>query len=62
MVGFDTFGGDPIGDFALTSAAYSAIGRRIAVLGIPTLVVQEGGYAVAELGENLVGLLGGICE
>lgn len=60
--GFDTFGGDPIGDFALTGAAYPAIGRRIAALGLPTLVVQEGGYAVAELGENLVGLLRGLEE
>jgi len=58
--GFDTFGGDPIGDFALSSAAYPAIGRRIAELGLPTLVVQEGGYAVAELGENLAGLLRGM--
>ena len=60
--GFDTFGGDPIGDFGLSSAAYPAIGQRIAALGIPTLVVQEGGYAVAELGENLAGLLRGMIE
>ena len=58
--GFDTFGGDPLGDFALTAAAYPAIGRRIAALGLPTLVVQEGGYAVAALGENVVGLLRGL--
>jgi acetoin utilization deacetylase AcuC-like enzyme len=58
--GFDTFGGDPLGDFALTGAAYPAIGRRVAELGLPTLVVQEGGYAVAELGHNLSGLLGGL--
>lgn len=57
--GFDTFGGDPIADFALTAAAYPAIGRRIAALGLPTLIVQEGGYAVAALGENVVGLLRG---
>ena len=58
--GFDTFGGDPIGDFALTSAAYPAIGQRIAALGLPTLAVQEGGYAVAALGENAAGLLRGM--
>jgi acetoin utilization deacetylase AcuC-like enzyme len=60
--GFDTFAGDPIGDFALNSAAYPVIGRRIAALGLPTLVVQEGGYAVAELGENLAGLLNGMLK
>jgi acetoin utilization deacetylase AcuC-like enzyme len=58
--GFDTFDGDPIGDFALTAAAYPLIGRRIALLGLPTLVVQEGGYAVAALGENATGLLRGL--
>ena len=60
--GLDTFGGDPIGDFALTTTAYPLIGQRIAALGLPTLIVQEGGYAVAELGENIVGLLWGIQE
>jgi acetoin utilization deacetylase AcuC-like enzyme len=58
--GFDTFGDDPIGDFALTAGAYPRIGRRIATLGLPTLVIQEGGYAVAALGENAVALLGGL--
>jgi acetoin utilization deacetylase AcuC-like enzyme len=58
--GFDTFDGDPIGDFALTTDAYPLIGRRIAMLGLPTLVVQEGGYAVAALGENAAGLLRGL--
>lgn len=57
--GVDTFGGDPLGDFALTRAAYPAIGARIAQLGLPTLFVQEGGYAVAELGANIVALLSG---
>ncbi len=58
--GVDTFGGDPLGDFALTTAAYPQIGRRIAALGLPTLIVQEGGYAIDELGENVVGLLRGL--
>jgi acetoin utilization deacetylase AcuC-like enzyme len=57
--GFDTFGGDPIADFALSSAVYPRIGQRIAALGLPTLIVQEGGYAVDALGENAVGFLRG---
>jgi acetoin utilization deacetylase AcuC-like enzyme len=60
--GFDTFEGDPIGDFALNTAAYPSIGRRVAALKLPTLIIQEGGYAVAALGENLVGLLRGFAE
>ncbi|NJO84901.1 MAG: histone deacetylase family protein, partial [Blastochloris sp.] len=64
--GFDTFAGDPVaengGGFALTAEAYPLIGRRIAKLGLPTLIVQEGGYAVAALGENIIGLLRGFIE
>ncbi len=57
--GFDTFAGDPLGDFCLTTAAYARIGAAIAQLGLPTLFVQEGGYAIDELGHNLVSLLSG---
>ncbi|MFO7169826.1 MAG: histone deacetylase family protein [Chloroflexota bacterium] len=61
--GFDTFAGDPVanGDegFTLSAAAYPEIGRRIEALGLPTLFVQEGGYAIAALGSNVAGLLRG---
>ncbi|WP_298818672.1 histone deacetylase family protein [Chloroflexus sp.] len=57
--GFDTFYDDPLGDFALTTAAYRAIGAAIAQLGLPTLFVQEGGYAIDALGINVVALLQG---
>jgi acetoin utilization deacetylase AcuC-like enzyme len=61
--GVDTFDGDPVaansGSFALSAAAFPAIGARIAAARLPTLFVQEGGYAVQALGENVVGLLRG---
>jgi acetoin utilization deacetylase AcuC-like enzyme len=60
--GFDTFGGDPLGDFRLSTAGYTAIGARIAALGLPTLIVQEGGYAIDALGQNVVALLRGLQE
>ncbi|HWQ15653.1 MAG TPA: histone deacetylase family protein [Roseiflexaceae bacterium] len=64
--GFDTFIGDPVaahgGGFALSAAAYPEVGRRIGALGLPTLFVQEGGYGIAALGENVVGLLRGFEE
>ena len=37
---------------------YPLIGRRLAGLGLPTVLVQEGGYAVAEIGTNVAGVLG----
>jgi acetoin utilization deacetylase AcuC-like enzyme len=51
-LGFDTFGQDPIGTFALTTAAYHEIGRRVANLGRRLVVLQEGGYHRPSLGEN----------
>jgi acetoin utilization deacetylase AcuC-like enzyme len=61
-LGFDTYGQDPIADFALSTDVYHEVGRHVAGLGLPTLVLQEGGYYVRKLGENartwLRGLLG----
>ncbi len=51
-LGFDTFGQDPIGTFALTTAVYHEIGRRVAALGRRLVILQEGGYHRPSLGEN----------
>jgi acetoin utilization deacetylase AcuC-like enzyme len=61
-LGVDTFEKDPISQFKLKSADYPKIGRRIAKLGLPTLFVMEGGYAVEEIGINAVGVLTGFEE
>ncbi|MGF7005465.1 histone deacetylase family protein [Aminobacter sp. BE322] len=58
-LGVDTFEKDPISHFKLTSADYPKIGARIAKLGLPTLFVMEGGYAVDEIGVNAIGVLTG---
>ncbi|MEO3997243.1 histone deacetylase family protein [Mesorhizobium sp. CAU 1732] len=58
-LGVDTFERDPISQFKLKSDDYPEIGRRIAELGLPTLFVMEGGYAVDEIGINAVGVLTG---
>jgi len=57
--GADTFIDDPISFFTLKTPDYTAIARRIASLGLPTLVVMEGGYAVEALGANVAALLEG---
>lgn len=61
-LGVDTFEKDPISQFKLVSADYPKIGARIAKLGLPTLFVMEGGYAVDEIGVNAVGVLTGFEE
>jgi acetoin utilization deacetylase AcuC-like enzyme len=59
-LGFDTFDGDPIADLALQTADYEVIGRMIGSLDRPTIVLQEGGYAVEALGANAVAFLRGL--
>jgi acetoin utilization deacetylase AcuC-like enzyme len=51
-LGFDTYGNDPIGDFALTTAVYHECGRRVAELGRRLVILQEGGYHRPSLGAN----------
>jgi acetoin utilization deacetylase AcuC-like enzyme len=58
-LGVDTYAGDPISAFALTTADFSALGTRLAELALPTVLVQEGGYAIAELGDNVAAVLAG---
>ncbi|MBY5924160.1 MULTISPECIES: histone deacetylase family protein [unclassified Halomonas] len=58
-LGVDTFENDPISSFTLKSEDYLEIGARIKRLGLPTLFVMEGGYAVEEIGINAVNVLKG---
>jgi acetoin utilization deacetylase AcuC-like enzyme len=58
--GADTFAGDPISHFRLETSDYAILGRRIASLGLPTVVVMEGGYAVDALGVNVAAFLEGL--
>ena len=51
-LGFDTFGQDPIGDFALTTEVYHEVGARTAALGKRLVILQEGGYYLPALGDN----------
>ena len=58
--GADTWEGDPISHFKLTTADYAVLARDIAAYGWPTVVAMEGGYAIDALGSNVVSLLGGL--
>ena len=57
--GADTWEGDPISHFALRTPDYATLARDIAGLGLPTVIVMEGGYAVDALGANVASLLSG---
>ena len=58
-LGVDTFKDDPISFFKLESEDYLRCGETIASLGLPTLFVMEGGYAVEDIGINAVNVLQG---
>ena len=57
--GADTFEGDPISHFRLKTSDYAPMAGLIASLGLPTMIVMEGGYAVHALGANVGEFLSG---
>jgi acetoin utilization deacetylase AcuC-like enzyme len=61
-IGFDIMRGDPTGSFALTNQGMGRIGKRIGRFGVPTLIVQEGGYALGNLRSGSHAFFTGIAE
>ncbi len=61
-LGVDTYEADPISSFKLSGRHFPQIGAALAGLGLPTVLVQEGGYAVAEIGANVAGVLDGFAH
>ncbi len=58
-LGVDTYEHDPISFFKLSSDDFKRYGSTLAGLGLPTLFVMEGGYAVEDIGVNAVNVLQG---
>src|SRR5277367_4115805 len=58
-LGVDTFAKDPISFFRLQSGDFLTYGQMIGRCALPTLFVLEGGYAVGEIGINVVNVLTG---
>jgi acetoin utilization deacetylase AcuC-like enzyme len=58
--GFDTFDGDHWGGFRLRADDFGRIGERIAAVGVPVLVVLEGGYEPASIAAGSIALLEGL--
>ena len=56
-LGFDTLAGDPHGGMRLSPDTFGPIGRSLAGLGRPILLVQEGGYQPGVLRPALLALL-----
>ena len=56
-LGVDTFEGDPISGFALKTEDYLRVGECLKAVGLPTVIIFEGGYAVDAVGVNAVNVL-----
>ena len=59
-LGVDAAAGDPESPLEVTAAGYREAGRILAELGLPTVVVQEGGYDLATIGTLVVETLTGL--
>lgn len=58
-LGLDASEHDPLAGLAITTPGFRRIGAALARLGLPTVLVQEGGYLSDLLGENLTAVLAG---
>jgi acetoin utilization deacetylase AcuC-like enzyme len=61
-LGVDTYEDDPLTEFALTMEAYPTIGKMVRGMGVQTLFVMEGGYAMEGIGACVKGVLDGYRE
>ncbi|KAJ7246514.1 putative acetylpolyamine aminohydrolase [Mycena rebaudengoi] len=61
-LGVDTYEDDPLTEFALTMEAYPAMGKMVRGVGVQTLFVMEGGYAMEGIGACVKGVLDGFRE
>ncbi len=58
-LGFDAHHADPLGVLNLTDDCFHATGRRVQAFDLQTVLVQEGGYGVDTIGNNLQAFLEG---
>ncbi|TEA78822.1 histone deacetylase family protein [Allopusillimonas ginsengisoli] len=58
-LGFDAHRLDPLSVLEVNTDSFYDLGQRVRALNLPTVVVQEGGYAIAEIGGCLHAFLRG---
>ena len=61
-LGVDAAAADPESPLQVTAAGYRDAGRILGALGLPTVVVQEGGYDLDTIGRLVVSTLAGFAE
>jgi acetoin utilization deacetylase AcuC-like enzyme len=58
-LGFDAYERDPLSWLQITTDGFRRMASAVAALGLPTVLVQEGGYYCPDLGRNLAAFLSG---
>ena len=61
-LGVDAAGGDPESPLQVSAEGYRAAGRALGALGLPTVIVQEGGYRLETVGSLVRAALAGFGE
>lgn len=61
-LGYDTSKGDPTGTWTIRPDDFEMNGRILGKIGLPTLVVQEGGYKIPKLADNAASFLRGLWD
>ena len=60
-LGIDAHESDPIGGFKLPTGFFRELGTAVSELGLPTAVIQEGGYSLEAIGPSVVEFLAPLC-
>lgn len=60
--GFDIYKGDPQSKVAVTTEGFNRLGKLVAELGLPTVVIQEGGYDLNSLTANTESFFSGLLD
>jgi acetoin utilization deacetylase AcuC-like enzyme len=55
--GMDIYADDPLGTIKVSTEGIGEIGKRIAALNLPSVIIMEGGYNNEALGRNIVAFL-----
>jgi acetoin utilization deacetylase AcuC-like enzyme len=61
-LGFDVYKDDPQSKVAVTTEGFGKLGKQLAEIALPTVIVQEGGYHFETLAANTAAFFRGFLD